>query len=144
MDFLGLLGDAEPEIQAKAARIGKSFPQVTPGVCLVNCPENIPTQMLASWVLNQAPSGEGDPCWRALLLVDPLRKNHAFAAGYQLEPFLAREEIERLMDDAGGSFYYRSWVSGVADFFDGFFNLLRNSCEVAQRAEQEARSKTTT
>ena len=142
MDFTGIATAAQNDIETHAARIRKSFPQVSPAVCFVNCPEGIPPQMLACWILNHSPVNENeDPTWRALLLIDPQRKQHSFSCGYQLETFIAREEIEALMDHAGESFYLEEWHAGAIKFLNGFFDLLRSSCEFAIKAEKEARSQ---
>ncbi|MDA7863934.1 hypothetical protein N9268_03150 [Akkermansiaceae bacterium] len=83
MDFTGLAEASRKDIESHITRIKKSFPQVNPAICFVNCPEGIPPQMLACWMLNHAPIGEDeDPTWRALLLIDPQRGQHSFSCGY--------------------------------------------------------------
>jgi hypothetical protein len=139
MDYTGVAQGAKNAVEKRANRIRKFFPQVSSAVCFINCPEPIPPNMMASWVLNHSPENGAGATWRGLLLVDPTRSQHSFASGYELETFLAREQLEKLLDEAGQLFYFQEWEAGSLVFFDGLFDLLEQSCKHAHSAKKELR-----
>lgn len=92
---------------------------------------------MAQWILNQS-TGEKPPEWRALLLIDPQRRQHTFQVGYALESFLDRQEIEHILDDAGQWFFNDTWISGIEIFLDQLFETLKNACQHAHSTRKEA------
>ncbi|MGJ8695331.1 MAG: hypothetical protein ACSHYF_03375 [Verrucomicrobiaceae bacterium] len=142
MDFARTLPDKNTQIKSRLRELRGKFPQISLAICSVNCPDNLPPNLLAWWMLNETPDSGDSPEWRGLLLIDPSKKLHAFVSGYQLETFLARSSLERILDEAAQWFVSLEWTTGILTFLDLIDDELTGSCKIANKALKEAHRAT--
>lgn len=78
--------------------------------------------MLTKLLSGDDPSYKGTkdpPEWRALLLIDPQRRQH-------------------ILDNAGQWFFNDQWISSIEIFLDQLFETLKNACQHAHGTRKEA------
>lgn len=116
-----------PSDQAKLKRrisaIQQRFPQLVLQVVMHRFPEEHAFSMHVFWLFNAASfAGDGrrgKDNHALLLALDPARGEAAIMPGYGLEPFLAHEAVDHLLELAGPAWENGRWADGIMRVLDG-------------------------
>lgn len=138
-DNAGLLPPrSKAKISRAIRRLEWTFPQVGFHL-LTHCfPQEHPFELNVFWFFNCGGlSGEntkGGANRQILLAVDPAQGKSALMAGYGLEPFLADDAMDHLLELAEPSWRAELWEKGVLDIIAGLGRLLESASREATEA----------
>jgi hypothetical protein len=121
-----------------AIKIGKAigrlmwtFPQVSLHVLLHHFPAEHPFDLHVFWLFNCG--GFSSEAQRAgdnrtiLLALDPGQGRSALTVGYGLEPFLADEALDHLLETAEPAWIAGEWTRGILEVISGLDRLLESA-----------------
>jgi uncharacterized membrane protein YgcG len=133
-DTTGTLRAADlKRVTRQLARMQRRFPQLVPQVVMHRFPAEHPFSMHAFWLFNAADfagtSRRGRDNHALMLAIDPYREEAAIAPGYGLEPFLTRDALGRLLEQAEPAWQDRRWTDGVLRVLEGLDILLESIAE---------------
>lgn len=111
------------------------FPQVRIQVLFHHFPADHPFALYIFWIFNlghisrdEEKAGNN----RSILLaVDPIASKSAATIGYGLEPFLAEDALDHLLDEAAPAWTDQAWAEGVGVFLEGLGTLLEAAAHAA-------------
>jgi len=130
-DTTGTLRPADlKRVMRQLARMRRRFPQFVPQVVMHRFPAEHPFSMHAFWLFNAADfagtSHRGRDNHALMLAIDPYRGEAAIVPGYGLEPFLTRDALDRLLEQAESAWQDQRWTDGVLRVFEGLDLLLES------------------
>ena len=140
-DTTGTLRSADHQrIKRRLARLQKRFPQIVPQVVMHRFPAEHPFSMHAFWLFNAADfagaSRRGRENHALMLAIDPYRGEAAIIPGYGLEPFLTRDALNRLLEQAEPAWQDLRWTDGILRVLEGL-DLLLESIAVTEGAGEQ-------
>ena len=110
-------------LKSRISGIQRMFPQLVLQVVLHQFPDEHPFSMHVFWLFNAAGFAGGSQRGRhnhsLLLALDPVRGEAAIIPGYGLEPFLAHEGLDHLLELAGPFWENGRWADGIQRVLDG-------------------------
>ena len=113
----------QSKLKKRILGIQRRFPQLTLQVVMHQFPEEHPFAMHVFWLFNAASfAGDGNrgkDNHALLLAIDPTRGEAAIIPGYGLEPFLAAEAVDHLLELAGPAWEIGRWTDGILRVLDG-------------------------
>lgn len=111
--------------------IERRFPQLVLQVVMHRFPEEHPMSLHVFWLFNAAAfAGEGNrgrDNHALLLAIDPGRGEAAIIPGYGLEPFLAPEAVDQLLQAASPAWAANRWTDGILRLLDGLDQWLETT-----------------
>ena len=122
-------------VTRRLARMQRRFPQLVPQVVMHRFPAEHPFSMHVFWLFNAADfagtSRRGRENHALMLAIDPYRMEAAIVPGYGLEPFLTRDALDRLLEQAEPAWQDQRWTDGLLLALDGL-DMLLESIAVAE------------
>ena len=116
------------KLRRRIEGIHARFPQLVLQVVLHRFPAEHPFGLYAFWLFNAAAlagdSRRGRENHALMLVIDPDRAESAIIPGYGLEPFLADEALDHLLEMAGPAWAAGRWADGVMRVLDGLDSWL--------------------
>lgn len=110
-------------LKHRISEIQRRFPQLALQVVIHRFPKEHPFSMHVFWLFNAASfAGEGNrgkDNHALLLAIDPERGESALMPGYGLEPFLATEALDHLLELASPAWQAGRWADGILRVLDG-------------------------
>lgn len=131
-DSSGALTPAESKrLRRQVDEIARRFPQVRVQLVFRHFTDGHPIRLHAFWMFNLgAFATETEKLGgnrRILLLVDPVAANAALTLGYGLEPFIADDELDDLLEMAEDRWRNKEWHAGAMTLLDGLDSLLERA-----------------
>ncbi len=123
-DTTGLLRPSDlTKLRNRIQAIQRRFPQLVLQVVMHRFSEEHPFSMHVFWLFNAASfagdSNRGKDNHALLLAIDPARGEAAIMPGYGLEPFLANEAVDHLLELAGPAWQGGRWADGIMRVLEG-------------------------
>lgn len=113
----------QKKLKRRITAIQNRFPQLVLQVVMHRFPEEHPFSMHVFWLFNAASfAGDGNrgkDNHALLIAIDPARGESAIMPGYGLEPFLAAEAVDHLLELAGPAWENGRWADGILRVLDG-------------------------
>jgi uncharacterized membrane protein YgcG len=113
----------QAKLKKRILEIQNRFPQLALQVVMHQFPEDHPFSLHVFWLFNAASfAGDGNrgkDNHALLLAIDPARGESAIIPGYGLEPFLAHEALDHLLELAGPAWETGRWADGILRVLDG-------------------------
>ena len=113
----------QKKLKRRITAIQNRFPQLVLQVVMHHFPEEHPFSMHVFWLFNAASfAGDGNrgkDNHALLIAIDPARGESAIMPGYGLEPFLAGEAVDHLLELAGPAWENGRWADGILRVLDG-------------------------
>jgi uncharacterized membrane protein YgcG len=114
-------------------RLRRRFPQVNPQIVMREFSGEQPFELQVFWLFNAgnfASEEEKGPANRAVLLaIDPPNTRAALMVGYGLEPFIADEALNHLLDLADPAWRSGRYAEGILTVLRGLDSLLTTVIE---------------
>jgi uncharacterized membrane protein YgcG len=121
--------------------IHSRFPQLVLQVVLHRFPAEHPFALHVFWLFNAAAlagdSRRGRENHALMLVIDPDRAESAIIPGYGLEPFLANDALDHLLELAGPAWASGRWADGVMRVLDGLDSWLETIAIPEKKAALE-------
>jgi uncharacterized membrane protein YgcG len=113
----------QAKLKSRIQEIERRFPQLALQVVMHRFPDEHPFSLYVFWLFNAAAfAGEGKrgkDNHALLLAIDPARGEAAIIPGYGLEPFLAHEAVDQLLQLASPAWATNRWSDGILRLLDG-------------------------
>lgn len=121
----------QSKVKTRIMAIERRFPQLVLQVVMHRFPEEHPFPLHVFWLFNAAAfAGEGNrgrDNHALLLAIDPYRGEAAIIPGYGLEPFLAPEAVDQLLQAASPAWAANLWTDGILRLLDGLDQWLETT-----------------
>ena len=118
----------QAKLRRKISAIQSRFPQLALQVVIHRFPVDHPFALHVFWLFNAAAlageSRRGKDNHALILALDPHRGESAIMPGYGLEPFLASEALDHLLELAGPAWEAGHWAEGIMRVLDGLDSWL--------------------
>ena len=111
------------KLKRRISAIQKRFPQLVLQVVIHEFPKEHPFSLHVFWLFNAAAfagdSRRGKNNHALLIALDPARGESAIIPGYGLEPLLANDALDHLLEMAGPPWEDKRWADGILMVLDG-------------------------
>lgn len=126
------------KLKRRISAIQQRFPQLVLQVVMHGFPAEHPFSMHVFWLFNAASfaggGNRGKDNHALLLAIDPARGEAAIMPGYGLEPFLAHEAVDHLLELAGPAWEAGRWADGILRILDSLDQWLETIALPEERA----------
>lgn len=127
------------KLRRRISDIQEKFPQLVLQVVMHEFPTEHPFALHVFWLFNAASlAGDGrrgKENHGLILVIDPQRGESALMPGYGLEPFLAGDALDHLLELASPAWEQRRWVEGILRVIDSLDSWLE-TIAVPEQKEQ--------